>query len=179
MYNGFGGGWSWDGSIFWHQKAETERLRCRLRIRNYISDTKILNPKYRYLFAYALILIVLYLEMFLHSSGYMLWWRLKLRWKWGVGWGSGKSTFPDTIIPMPIFLPKKLRPRGWGEGCRSGIIFLTLPGIYILQKCRDRGGGNNICTLGQIWGRILVLWLFSQNFTYFSRFWLQSDLKMQ
>ena len=106
------------------KKAETERLRCRLRIRNYISDTKILNPKYRYLFAYALILIVLYLEMFLHSSGYMLWWRLKLRWKWGVGWGSGKSTFPDTIIPMPIFLPKKLRPKGWGEGCGSGKIFL-------------------------------------------------------
>ena len=43
-------------------------------------------------------------------------------------------------------------------------------GIYILQKCRGRGGGNNICTLSQIWGRILVLWLFSQNFTYFSRF---------
>ena len=52
-------------------------------------------------------------------------------------------------------------------------------GVYILQKCRGGGGGNNICTLSQIWGRILVLWLFSQNFTYFSRFWLQSDLKMQ
>ena len=67
------------------KKAETERLRCRLRIRNDISDTKILNPKYRYQVAYALILIVLDWESFLHSSGYILWWwlwwRLKLRWK--------------------------------------------------------------------------------------------------
>ena len=67
------------------KKAETERLRCRLRIRNDISDTKILNPKYRYQVSYALILIVLDWESFLHSSGYILWWwlwwRLKLRWK--------------------------------------------------------------------------------------------------
>ena len=67
------------------KKAETERLRCRLRIRNDISDTKILNPKYRYQVSYALILIVLDWESFLHRSGYILWWwlwwRLKLRWK--------------------------------------------------------------------------------------------------
>ena len=46
-------------------------------------------------------------------------------------------------------------------------VFNEFQGYIFFKNARMGGGGNNICTLSQIWGRILVLWLFFTKFHIF------------